>query len=239
MAATITLALAIAATGAIIGAVHGLLLGSIGIHEPGRLVIAWETHAANAQVVEVSYRNFKDWQASSRSFTHVAAVGSSAWPMVLEGSGDPVKLATIAVSGSFFDTLGARPHVRPASSTRRRSAGPASPGGAEPPAMAAALRQRSGDCRQGHSWRRSARNSCGRGIFGIRLPARDRPVDAGRAIAHRGQRNARGPHGRRRTVCHRPARRWRHQRCRRARVGRAGPSVFSSRGPIASEPACM
>ena len=111
MAATMTLALAIAATGAIIGAVHGLLLGSIGIHEPGRLVIAWETHAANAQVVEVSYRNFKDWQASSRSFTHVAAVGSSAWPMVLEGSGDPVKLATIAVSGSFFDTLGAHPHV--------------------------------------------------------------------------------------------------------------------------------
>ena len=85
--------------------------GSIGIQEPARLVIAWETHAANAQVVEVSYRNFQDWQASSRSFTHVAAVGSSAWPMVLEGSGEPAKLATVAVSGSFFETLGARPHV--------------------------------------------------------------------------------------------------------------------------------
>jgi putative ABC transport system permease protein len=106
-----TLALAIAATGAIIGAVHGLLLGSIGIRKPARLVIAWETHAPNAQVVEVSYRNFKDWQTSSRSFTHVAAVGSSAWPMVFEGRGEPTKLATVAVSGSFFDTLGVRPHV--------------------------------------------------------------------------------------------------------------------------------
>lgn len=112
VAATITLALAIAAAGAIIGAVHGLLLGSIGIQDPARLVIAWETHAANAQaVVEVSYRNFTEWQASSRSFTHVAAVGSSAWSMVLEGRADPVKLATTAVSGSFFDTLGTRPHV--------------------------------------------------------------------------------------------------------------------------------
>jgi putative ABC transport system permease protein len=112
VAATTTLALAIAAAGAIIGAVHGLLLGSIGIQDPARLVIAWETHAANAQaVVEVSYRNFTEWRASSRSFTHVAAVGSSAWSIVLDAREDPVKLASTAVSGSFFDTLGARPHI--------------------------------------------------------------------------------------------------------------------------------
>jgi putative ABC transport system permease protein len=111
-AATITLALAVAAAGAIAGAVHGLLLGSIGILRPSELVIAWETHRANnAAVVEVSYRNFQNWQSSSRSFSHVAAIGSSSWSMVLEGRSDPVKLATTAVSGSFFDTLGTRPSL--------------------------------------------------------------------------------------------------------------------------------
>ncbi len=112
MAATITLALAIAAAGAIAGAVHALLLGSIGILRPNELIIAWETHRShNAAVVEVSYRNFQNWQSSSRSFSHVAAIGSSSWSMVLEGRGDPVKLATSAVSGSFFDTLGTRPFL--------------------------------------------------------------------------------------------------------------------------------
>ncbi len=112
IAATLVLALTIAATGAIAGAVHGLLLESIGILRPGELVIGWETHHADRQaVVEVSYRNFENWQSSSRSFSHVAAIGSSAWPMVLEGRGDPVKLATNAVSGSFFTTLGTRPYL--------------------------------------------------------------------------------------------------------------------------------
>lgn len=109
-ATVITLALAIGATSAIFSAVHGVLLRPLPIHNPGELVICWATDPArNQAVVELSHRNVRDWAEQSRSFVQTAAMGSSAWPAVLEGRGEPARLSSVGVSASFFDTLGVPP----------------------------------------------------------------------------------------------------------------------------------
>jgi putative ABC transport system permease protein len=109
-AAVVTLAMTIGATTAIFSAVHAVLLNPGGIHAPESLVMCWaRDEARQLGVVELSYRNFEDWAAHNRSFASAAAVGSSTWPAVLDGRGDPVRLAMAGVSVSFFSTLGAAP----------------------------------------------------------------------------------------------------------------------------------
>ena len=109
-AVILTLASVIGANSAIFSAVHAVLLNPLPIRQPGRVVVCWGANASrNLPVVELSYRNFQDWAAQTRSFSQTAAVGSSTWPVVLEGRGAPVRLASVAVSGSFFDTLGVAP----------------------------------------------------------------------------------------------------------------------------------
>jgi putative ABC transport system permease protein len=109
-ATVLTLALAIGATSAIFSAVHAVLLRPFPMHEPDDLVICWGTDPSrNQAVVELSHRNFRDWADGSRSFVQTAAMGSSAWPAVLEGRGEPIRLSSVGVSASFFDTLGVPP----------------------------------------------------------------------------------------------------------------------------------
>jgi putative ABC transport system permease protein len=108
-AAVVTLALAIGANSAIFSAVHGVLLQPSPIRQPNELVICWERDASRSPVVELSYRNFQDWVAHSRSFSQAAAIGSSTWPAILDGRGEPVRLASAGVSASFFHTLGVVP----------------------------------------------------------------------------------------------------------------------------------
>ncbi len=81
LAAVMTFGMAMAANSAIFGAVYAVLLKPLPIQSPDRLIVWWETNPSRGQgVVEVSYRNFQDWQASSRTLTSMAAFGSSAWP---------------------------------------------------------------------------------------------------------------------------------------------------------------
>jgi putative ABC transport system permease protein len=109
-AAVLTLALTIGATTAIFSGVHKILLDSAGIDDPQSLVMVWSQDAARQLgVVELSYRNVEDWASTSRSFLDIAAIGSSSWPAILDGRGDPQRLALSGVSDSFFRTLGATP----------------------------------------------------------------------------------------------------------------------------------
>jgi predicted permease len=109
-AATLTLALAIAACTAIFAVVYAVLLRPLPLAEPHRLVIAWETDPARGQtVMELTYRQFEGWRSGAGTFERMAAISSSAWPVVLEGRGDPVRLMSTGVSSSFFDTVGAQP----------------------------------------------------------------------------------------------------------------------------------
>jgi predicted permease len=109
-AVILTLALVIGANSAIFSAVHAVLLNPLPISQPDRLVVCWGVNESrNLPVVELSYRNFQDWAAQTRSFSKIAAVGSTAWSVVLERRDSPVRLASVAVSGSFFGTLGVAP----------------------------------------------------------------------------------------------------------------------------------
>lgn len=108
-ATVVTLALAIGANSAIFSAVYGVLLTPSAIRQPDQLVICWERDASRSPVVELSYRNFQEWVAHSRSFSQAAAIGSSTWPAILDGRGESVRLASAGVTASFFDTLGVAP----------------------------------------------------------------------------------------------------------------------------------
>jgi putative ABC transport system permease protein len=110
IATVFVLALAIGANSAIFSAVYAVLLKPLPIAAPADLVVGRAADPARSlAVVELSYRNVQDWAAESRSFSQLAAMGSSNWAMVLEGEGDPVRVPYTAVTASFFETLGARP----------------------------------------------------------------------------------------------------------------------------------
>jgi putative ABC transport system permease protein len=110
VATVVTLALAIGANSAIFSAVYAVLLKPLPIAAPADVVVGWAADSSgNLAVVELSYRNFQDWAGGSRSFSQLAAMGSSNWTMVLEGRGEPVRVPYTAVTASFFEALGARP----------------------------------------------------------------------------------------------------------------------------------
>jgi putative ABC transport system permease protein len=104
----LTLALAVAIISAIFGAVYAVLLRPLPIRDPHALVVAWETRPERGQLVsESAYGHIRDWQNQTQRFERIAGMGSSVWHVVLEGQGDPVRLASTAVTASFFATLGA------------------------------------------------------------------------------------------------------------------------------------
>lgn len=109
-AAVLILALAIGSTSGVFSAVYAILLRPLPLKALERLVVCWETDAGRgAGVSELSYREFQDLQAGSRSFDAMAAFGSSIWTMVMDGRDEPVRLPFVGVSASFFEVLGARP----------------------------------------------------------------------------------------------------------------------------------
>jgi len=108
-AAVATLALAIGANGAMFGVVYAALLKPSAIRQPGNLVTVWERQRASAPVVELSHRNFEDLATHARSFDHVAAFGSSTWPVILDAGGEAARLSSAGVSASFFETLRVQP----------------------------------------------------------------------------------------------------------------------------------
>jgi putative ABC transport system permease protein len=109
VAAVITLALAIGASTAIFSAVYAVLLKPMPIRDADQLVIAWGVTHTHAGVVELAYLDVDDLVKATPGVGEVAAVGSSTWPMVLDGAGEPRKLASTGVTGNFFDVLGLSP----------------------------------------------------------------------------------------------------------------------------------
>lgn len=104
------LGLGLGANIAIFAVAYAVLLRPLPIDDQQSLVVLWERSERQAvSVWEVSYRDFKDWDSQNASFTHLAATGSINWSARLIQKDGPVVLPFAAVSGSFFDLLGAQP----------------------------------------------------------------------------------------------------------------------------------
>ena len=70
-----------------------------------RLVIGGGVQAGHR--AEIPYPDFVDWRTRARSFDDLAAIASSNWTGTLRAD-EPLPVEYRAVSGNFFDVLGAR-----------------------------------------------------------------------------------------------------------------------------------
>jgi putative ABC transport system permease protein len=108
LAALLTLGLAAGANTAIFSIVYGTLLRPLPYRDSSRLVVLNETTAALGSV-SVSYPNFLDWRAQSRTFSGMAAVHSLEFSMA--GAGEPENVSGLAVSSNLLSLLGTRPLI--------------------------------------------------------------------------------------------------------------------------------
>ncbi|HUA64101.1 MAG TPA: ABC transporter permease [Verrucomicrobiae bacterium] len=106
--AVLILGLGIGANTAIFSVVNALLLRSLPLQDPGRLVYlsAYDPsrHLSGGGISLTAYETLRD---GNRSFTGITAfVGGG---FILTGAGDPESLSAARVSPNFFDVLGAHP----------------------------------------------------------------------------------------------------------------------------------
>jgi predicted permease len=105
-AAILSLALGIGANTAIFSVVNGVLLRPAPFTDLDRIAMVWETDRASGTTREPSsIPDFADFQARSTQFEHLAAF----MPFeanAAHGDADPERLAGIAVSQGYFETLG-------------------------------------------------------------------------------------------------------------------------------------
>ena len=110
LAAVLTLALGIGACTAMFSIVQAVLLKSMDMAEPQRLVVMWPQHGDTAG--EFSYNAYLELSRQSVTLERVALSGSSNWPIpvdILLPDGRHTRATQCAVSDTFFDVLGARP----------------------------------------------------------------------------------------------------------------------------------
>ncbi|HEU0173606.1 MAG TPA: ABC transporter permease [Blastocatellia bacterium] len=106
--AVITIALGIGANTAIFSVVNAALLRPLPYEESERLVVLYETNPQQGRdEMNVSYLNFADWRAQSKSFDQLAACLYGG--MVLTGKDELARLQIAAVSADFFAMLRVKP----------------------------------------------------------------------------------------------------------------------------------
>src|SRR4029078_74894 len=86
--AVITLALGIGANTAIFSVVNAVLLRPLPYVEADRLVMPWGTRTDAQDRTNVSYPDFVDWQAQTKTLEYIAAY-NSAGALLRQGDADP------------------------------------------------------------------------------------------------------------------------------------------------------
>ena len=86
--AVITLALGIGANTAIFSVVNAVLLRPLPYAEAERLFVPWGSRGDTQHNTVVSYPDFVDWQAQTKTLEHVAAYNSSG-TLLREGDAEP------------------------------------------------------------------------------------------------------------------------------------------------------
>ena len=102
--AVITLALGIGANTAIFSVVNAVLLRPLPYAEAERLFVPWGRRGNTQNHTNVSYPDFADWQAQTRTLEHVAAYNSSG-TLLREGAAEPELIVGAAVSADLFPLL--------------------------------------------------------------------------------------------------------------------------------------
>ena len=194
LAAVLTLALGIGACTAMFSIVEAVLLKSMDIAQPQRLVVMWPQFGDTAG--EFSYNAYLELSRQSATFERVALSGSANWPVpvdILLPDGRRTRATQCAVSDTFFDVLGARPLLG-----RTFHAGEDRPGAPlgdrrERRILEDEARRRSGS-RRPHAGDRPRRlENHRRHAAGVLLSRRRRLLDA--------RRDAPGSHVRRQVTC--------------------------------------
>jgi len=110
LAAVVTLALGIGACTAMFSIIQAVLLKSMDMAEPQRLVVMWPQLADTPG--EFTYNAYLELGRQSATFERVALSGSANWPVPVDivlPDGRRTRATQCAVSDTFFDVLGARP----------------------------------------------------------------------------------------------------------------------------------
>jgi len=107
--AVLTLALGIGANTAIFSVINAVLFRPLPIADESRVVVLQEFRQDKADSSGVSYPDFADWRAQSRSFSSMAIVTTD--EVTLKNADEPVRVVGAVVSADIFKTLGVQPYL--------------------------------------------------------------------------------------------------------------------------------
>ena len=108
--AVLTLALGIGANTTMFSVVNATLLRPLPFPGAERLATVWKGRVENPDSLNiVSWPNFRDWKARSRTFESMALFDSAGRGYNLTGEGEPEQVSGVRVTASFFTVLGVQP----------------------------------------------------------------------------------------------------------------------------------
>jgi putative ABC transport system permease protein len=105
-----TLGVGIGAATAAMSVAAGVLRNALPVRDESRLVLVTKTLPTGSTLVPFSYAEIAAWREASRTLDGVAGVQyDGAWPWPAEHGDRAITVTGTAVSGNFFEVLGAQP----------------------------------------------------------------------------------------------------------------------------------
>ena len=108
----LTLAVGIGATTAALSVAASVLLSPLPLRDDSRLLLVTKTVPAGSVLVPFSYREIAAWREASHTLESIAGVQyDGAWPWPAEHGDRAMTVTGTAVTGNFFEVLGAEPVI--------------------------------------------------------------------------------------------------------------------------------